>query len=312
MLKTSQYLNKVCSRDCSRKAEHFAEKFQEISMVSNSGISKTLEERECKQEHMTQMKLDNISCRIQRCNDKNAEIEQKLMDEIRTKGYQVQDLKGEVSDLKAKLNVLEQERLATHVAISGIPAGSNLNCFFTELNNYLGIANDVKFVKMYFANMEDVPKNQRKSCVFVLKNTTMRNLLVKKAAEKGRINLGEVVSGYCGDDKMYFKKIIVGEMMTDYNAALLKEARRLVSIGRLNSAYFENGVVKAVSAMSKNLYEVKSFHDLDCNMEGPEDQIRTEEAIPCSGRVRKTSTRSVDCQTPTFYQNYFSDDSEEE
>jgi hypothetical protein len=146
---------------------------------------------------MTQLKLDTITTRIQRVSEKNSEIEHRLMDEIRTKSYQVQELKTEVVDLKAKVNALEQEKLATHVAVSGIPAGTNLNCFFNELTNYLCIANDVKFVKIYFATMEDVPKSQKKSCVFVLKNATMRNLLVSKAAERGRINLGDVVPGIC-------------------------------------------------------------------------------------------------------------------
>jgi hypothetical protein len=96
-------------------------------------------------------------------------------------------------------------------------------------------------------------------------------------------------------------------MMTDYNAQLLKEARKYQQNGRFNSVYFENGMVKAISAMNGNLYEIKSYADLDGDLGVPVEQQEIPPTSP--SKQKKQRNRDSDCQTPTYYQNFFSDDS---
>lgn len=66
-------------------------------------------------------KIDDVRIKFN-CQLENKTYEfQRVQEQFRYRNKNTQEMEEKMEDLEAKLNVFEQEKLATHVAICGIP-----------------------------------------------------------------------------------------------------------------------------------------------------------------------------------------------
>lgn len=173
----------------------------------------------------------------------------------------------------------EQEKLATHVAISGIPKGYDdvyYFEFFDAFRRFLDIPPyRVKCFRNYEGYIKDAPMNEKNPRVFILETIEQRRFLLDRVAMHGRINFGDIKNCACKGSKHYWQQILVREMMTNYNSSLLREAERYVSQGRLRYAFFKDGLVHIKTNVG-DIIPIRYFSDLECYPGPP--------CSPCSPR----------------------------
>jgi hypothetical protein len=264
----------IPSQNYRKEVDIFADKFCRMVKVPNNDIQKFLDKflenkfRALSDELFT--KIDDVRIKFH-CQLENKTFElQKVQEQFRYKTKSTQAVEEKMEDLEAKLNVFEQEKLATHVAICGIPGGHQDEYYFDFFDNFVKFLsipkNRIKCKCKYEAIQEDAPQSQRNPDVFVLENEEQKILLLEKVSKFGRINFGDVMNCACKNSREYRQRITCREMITNYNASLLRISERYIHQGKMRDAFFEDGYVN-IKTNRGDIIPIKSFGELEEHVE---------------------------------------------
>lgn len=210
-------------------------KNKDNSMSTSKKIEKASDEKASRRHKEIRKRLDAIE-------DKQKVLESKVKKCIESEKY----LCTEMSELQAKVNMLEQEKLKHNIIIKGVPEKETndnelknmVMLFLLKLSKTITAAEIVTSKRIGFKRASNT--TEKRPIVVQLTNAELKETLLN-VAKKASLNCFVVFNGIPIGRKE--DKVFISEHLTKLNESLFFEARKLRRAEIVQFAWTKNGVV---------------------------------------------------------------------
>lgn len=192
--------------------------------------------------------------------DNNIEAIRKIQSENVYLKSTVNDLNSKVNHLEEQVNKINQQKLKNHIVITGIP--TNLHEKNKNLISSIGtvLKIEIKPENIIYKRLMQ-PKNKPMDFAPLL--IEFNDHKIKQSMMANLKENGPILFDQLNILNQKNNRIIIHEYLTDFNAKLLKEVRKLKITHKIGFQWYKNGFIWARQTENSKIYKIKSLKDVE-------------------------------------------------